>query len=83
MSRPPGVSAAGKPHLLGRLPEKAVWGPGCGGEASQSLSAVGCGFYFYLFGPGKLFFIGDPPFPCGQHVIERVPTDARPGERGE
>lgn len=27
-----------------------------------------------------LFLIGNPPFPCGQHVIEWVPTDACSGE---
>lgn len=29
-----------------------------------------------------LLFVGDPPFPRGQHVVERVSTDARPGKRG-
>lgn len=26
------------------------------------------------------FLVGYPPLPGGQHVVERIPADARPGE---
>ena len=29
------------------------------------------------------FLVGDPPLPCGQHVVERISADAGPGETNQ
>lgn len=54
-------------------------GPGCRGEPPVTLL-----WGFSLLLPAAqtrkaLFLIGNPPFPRGQHVIERIPADTRSG----
>lgn len=69
--------------LLGAF-RKRPSGPARRGEASRSPPAVGLRFLLLPVQTREaLFFIGNPPFPCGQHVIERVSADARSGKRGE
>ena len=58
-------------------------GPGCRGEPPVTLL-----WGFSLLLPAAqtrkaLFLISNPPFPRGQHVIERIPADTRSGGEGK